>query len=175
MHSIVRKTLSFRISTILAMACLFCGTVTSGQTTSAASAGASTIEWKQVEEAMGRPGQMQPGDVIRFGMPRKDLHVRLDGVDIKPGLAFGSWVAFKQESGGAMVMGDLVLTEDEVEPVMMKLQEAGIQESALHNHLLGESPHVMYMHIASHGNSVTMAKAHQNPGPGCRPRSAISC
>jgi hypothetical protein len=159
MHSIVSKTPSVRISTILAVAWLFCGTITVGQTTSAASAGASSSDWKQVEEAMGRPGQMQPGDVIRFGMPRKDLHVTLDGVDIKPGLAFGSWVAFKQETGGAMVMGDLVLTEDEVEPVMMKLQEAGIQESALHNHLLGESPHVMYMHIASHGNPVAMAKA----------------
>jgi hypothetical protein len=83
---------------------------------------------------MGRPGQMQPGDVIKFGMPRKDLHIVLDGVDIKPGLALGSWAAFKRDGSGAMVMGDLVLTEDEVEPVMMKLQEGGIQESAAHNH-----------------------------------------
>lgn len=65
----------------------------------------------------------------------------LDGVDIKPGLALGSWAAFKRDGSGAMVMGDLVLTEDEVEPVMMKLQEGGIQESAVHNHLIGESPH----------------------------------
>jgi hypothetical protein len=90
---------------------------------------------------MGRPGQMQPGDVIKFGMPRKDLHIVLDGVDIKPGLALGSWAAFKRDGSGAMVMGDLVLTEDEVEPVMMRLQEGGIQESAVHNHLIGESPH----------------------------------
>ena len=90
---------------------------------------------------MGRPGQMQPGDVIKFGMPRKDLHIVLDGVDIKPGLALGSWAAFKRDGSGAMVMGDLVLTEDEVEPVMTKLQEKGIQESAVHNHLIGESPH----------------------------------
>jgi len=108
---------------------------------------------------MGRSGQMQPGDVIKFGMPRKDLNVVLDNVAIKPSLALGSWVAFRREGGGAMVMGDLVLTEDEVEPVMMKLQEGGLHESALHNHLLGESPHVMYMHIASHGNPVQMAKA----------------
>jgi hypothetical protein len=79
--------------------------------------------------------------VIKFGMPRKDLHIVLDGVDIKPGLALGSWAAFKRHGSGAMVMGDLVLTEDEVEPVMMKLQEGGIQESAVHNHLIGESPH----------------------------------
>jgi Domain of Unknown Function (DUF1259) len=133
-------------------------------------------QWKQVEEAMGRPGQMQPGDVIKFGMPRKDLHVVLDGVDIKPGLALGSWAAFKRDDGGAMVMGDLVLTEDEVEPVMMKLQEPGIHESAVHNHLLGESPHVMYMHIASHGDAVQMAKAihdavalTKTPGPDAAP------
>jgi hypothetical protein len=108
---------------------------------------------------MGRSGQMQPGDVIKFGMPRKDLHVVLDGVQIKPGLALGSWAAFKKVEGGAMVMGDLVLTEDELEPVMMKLQEEGIHESAVHNHLMGESPRILYMHIASHGDAVAMAKA----------------
>jgi hypothetical protein len=133
-------------------------------------------QWKQVEEAMGLPGQMQPGEVIKFGMPRKDLHVVLDGVDIKAGLALGSWAAFKRNGSGAMVMGDLVLTEDEVEPVMMKLQEGGIHESAIHNHLLGESPHVMYMHIASHGDPVQMAKAihdavalTRTPGPEAAP------
>jgi hypothetical protein len=117
-----------------------------------------TSDWKQVEDAMGRPGQVQAG-VIRFGMPRKDLHVVLNGVEIKAGLALGSWAAFKRDGSEAMVIGDLVLTEDEVEPVMMKLQEGGIQESALHNHLLGESLHVMYMHITSHGYPVQMAKA----------------
>jgi hypothetical protein len=142
----------------------------------APNSGTSEGQWKQVEEAMGRPGQMQPGDVIKFGMPRKDLHVVLDGVDIKSGLALGSWVAFKRDGGEAMVMGDLVLTEDEVEPVMMKLQEGGIHESAIHNHLLRESPHVMYMHIASHGNPVQMAKAihdavalTKTPGPDAAP------
>jgi hypothetical protein len=119
----------------------------------------ATNDWKQVEDAMGRPGQAQPGDVIRFGMPRKDLHVVLNGVEVKAGLALGSWATFKRHGSESMVMGDLVLTEDEVEPVMMKLQEGGIQESALHNHLLGESPHVMYMHIVGHGDPVQMAKA----------------
>ena len=125
---------------------------------------------------MGRPGQMQPGDVIKFGMPRKDLHVVLDGVDIKPALALGSWVAFKRDRGGAMVMGDLVLIEGEVEPVMIKLQEGGIHESAVHNHLIGESPHVMYMHVASHGDAVQMAKTihdavvlTKTPGPDTAP------
>ena len=121
MYSLVRQNPSLRISTILTMACLFCAPSIVGQTGGAASASAPTSSWKQVEDAMGRPGQTQPADVIKFGMPRKDLHVVLDGVDIKAGLALGSWVAFKREESGAMVMGDLVLTEDEVEPVMLKL------------------------------------------------------
>jgi Domain of Unknown Function (DUF1259) len=161
--------------TIVTAASLYCGSLATGQTTSSASSNGAD-DWKQVEAAMGRSGQMQPGDVIKFGMPRKDLHVVLDGVDIKPGLALGSWAAFKRDDGGAMVMGDLVLTEDEVEPVMMKLQEPGIHESAVHNHLLGESPHVMYMHIASHGDAVQMAKAihdavalTKTPGPDAAP------
>src|SRR5258705_719959 len=136
----------------------------------------ATSDWKAVEDAMGRPGQVQPGDVIKFGLPRKDLHVVLDGVDIKAGLALGSWVAFKRYGSDAMVMGDLVLTEDEVEPVMMKLQQGDIHESAVHNHLLGESPHVMYMHIASHGDALQMAKAihdavalTRTPGPDAMP------
>src|SRR5437660_2378264 len=116
-------------------------------------------EWKPVEEAMGRPGQMQPGDVIRFGMPRKDLHVTLGGVAIKAGFALGSWAAFMRSEHGAMVMGDLVLTEDEVGPVMRKLQEGGIEIAAVHNHLIGESPHVVYMHLSSHGDAVKMARA----------------
>lgn len=116
-------------------------------------------DWKAVESAMGRSGQQQPGDVMKFAMPRKDLHVTLGGVTIKPALALGSWAAFKQSMDGAMVMGDLVLTEDEVQPVMSKLQEGGIQEAAIHNHLIGESPRIMYMHIASHGDAVQMAKA----------------
>ena len=124
-----------------------------------ASLHAQAPDWKKVDEAMGRPGQMQPGEVYKFSMPRKDLHVSLKGVDIKPALALGSWVAFKQDGNATMVMGDLVLTEDEVEPVMLKLQEQGISQSALHNHLLGESPHVMYMHIAGHGDAAEMAKS----------------
>jgi Domain of Unknown Function (DUF1259) len=135
------------------------GVIAVGQTASQSAASGSTNDWKTIEAAMGRSGQMQPGEVFRFGMPRKDLHVVLDGVEIKPALALGSWVAFKQTSGGTMVMGDLVLGEDEVEPVMLKLQESGISQSALHNHLLGESPHVMYMHIAAHGDPVQLAKA----------------
>src|SRR5580700_8349559 len=174
-HSICRQNRSPRMPTILAMAWLFCATLAAAQPSSAP-ANASMSDWSRVEAAMGRQGQMQPGDVIKFGMPRKDLRVTLDGVEIKAGLALGSWAAFKRDGGGAMVMGDLVLTEDEVEPVMMKLQEGGIHESAVHNHLIGESPRVMYMHIASHGDAVQMAKAihdavalTKTPGPDAAP------
>jgi len=169
-----QSRLSYSYLTIGAIAFLICCTLAVGQTASPApNAGAS--DWKKVEDAMGRPGQLQ-SDVIRFGMPRKDLHVVLNGVEIKAGLALGSWVAFKRDSGGAMVMGDLVLTEDEVQPVMAKLQEGGILESALHNHLMWESPRVMYMHIAGHGDPVQMAKAihdavalSKTPGPDATP------
>jgi biotin operon repressor len=116
-------------------------------------------EWKPVQEAMGRPGKLQADDTFKFSMPRKDLHVTVAGTPIKPGLALGSWTAFNGTPIHAMVMGDLVITEAEVEPVMMKLQEEGIQETAVHNHLLNETPRIMYMHIEGHGNAVQMAKA----------------
>jgi hypothetical protein len=169
---------TFLLATV-AISSLHYGTMAQGQTTDSAPATASASNWKQVEEAMARPGQMQPDDVIKFGMPRKDLFVVLDNVEIKPGLALGSWAAFKRDGGGAMVMGDLVLTEDEVEPVMLKLQEGGIYESAVHNHLIGESPRVMYMHISSHGDAVQMARAihdalalSKTPGPDAAPATA---
>src|SRR5215470_15747641 len=153
--------------------CLLLSSLSFAQPGGSASA---SPDWKAVESAMGRPGQLQPGDVMRFSMPRKDLHVALAGVMIKPGLALGSWAAFKQMAGGTMVMGDLVLTEDEVQPVMSKLQEGGIQEAAIHNHLIGESPRVLYMHIASHGDAAEMAKAihdalalTKTPGPDSTP------
>ncbi len=97
-------------------------------------------DWKPVDAALGRSGQMQPGDVYKFAMPRKDLKVMKDGVIIAPGLALGSWAAFKKMGSETMLMGDLVLTEDEIEPVMLKLQQDGIEQTALHNHLLGETP-----------------------------------
>src|SRR6266576_5958854 len=103
--------------------------------------------WKPVDTALGRSGQMQPGEVYKFALPRRDMKVIKDGVTVAPGLALGSWVAFKRMGNEAMVMGDLVLTEEEIEPVMLKLQQEKIEQSSSHNHLLGESPRVIYMHI----------------------------
>jgi hypothetical protein len=116
-------------------------------------------EWKTVEDVFGFPGASLPGGVIRFNMPRKDLHVTVAGTEIKPGLALGAWAAFHHVSGNdAMVMGDLVLTEDEVAPVMKALQDGGVEITALHNHLLGESPKIMYLHMGGHGDPVKMAQ-----------------
>src|SRR6266404_7505336 len=115
--------------------------------------------WKPVETSFGRSGKLQPDGVFKFSMPRKDLNVTVSGTSIKAGLALGSWVAFKGDVADSMVMGDLVLTEGEVEPVMLKLQQGGVEITALHNHVLNESPRVMYMHIAGHGNAAKLAQA----------------
>jgi hypothetical protein len=120
---------------------------------------ATPAEWKPVEQAMGKSGAIQAGDVFKFSFPRSDLSVTARGVQIKPALALGSWVAFKKMGDQAMAMGDLVLTEDEVSSVMMKLQQEGIEQTALHNHVLNESPRVMYMHISAHGDAEKIAKS----------------
>ncbi len=112
-----------------------------------------------IEDAIGRKGTPNPGGVIKFGFPRSDLQVVLNGVTLRPALALGSWVAFQRISDHAMVMGDLVLLSTEVESVMASLQQNGIEQTALHNHLLGESPRVMYMHIRAIGNPARIARA----------------
>jgi hypothetical protein len=117
-------------------------------------------EWKAVEDVFGFPGANLPGGVIRFNMPRKDLHVMIAGTEVKPGLALGAWAAFHHVGADdAMVMGDLVLTEGEVAPVMKALQDGGVEITALHNHLNGESPKIMYIHMGGHGDPVKMAQA----------------
>jgi Domain of Unknown Function (DUF1259) len=114
-------------------------------------------EWKPVEQALGRSGQQQADGAYKFGLPRGDLKVTIEGVQVKPALALGSWLAFSSPGQDAMVMGDLVLVEDEVAPVMAALQEDGLQITALHNHVLHENPRVMYMHIEGHGDAVKLA------------------
>lgn len=117
------------------------------------------IDWEAVNTALGREAAEQPGGVHRAGFPRSDLEVTLDGVTIKPGLALGGWVAFVPAGDGAMVMGDLVLLESEIQPVMQSLRESGIEITALHNHLLRAEPATMYMHIEGHGDAVELAGA----------------
>src|SRR5215471_2149670 len=124
---------------------------------SAAQTAAPANDWKAIEQALGRSGQQQADGAYKFGLPRGDLNVTVDGVQVKPVLALGSWLAFSGPGQGAMIMGDLVLVEGEVSPVMMALQENGIQVTGLHNHVLHESPRVMYMHISGHGDAVKLA------------------
>jgi Domain of Unknown Function (DUF1259) len=115
--------------------------------------------WQAIDQALGRSGQQQADGAYKFGLPRGDLNVTVDGVQVKPALALGSWLAFSSSGTGAMLMGDLVLAEGEVSPVMAALQENGIQVTALHNHVLHETPRVMYMHISGHGDAVQLAAA----------------
>ena len=124
----------------------------------AVGANAQDIDWKKVDESAGRTGAVS-GDVHRYGFPRTDLQVTLDGVTIRPALALGGWAAFKPVHGGAMVMGDLVLLETEINPVMTKLIENGVEITAVHNHLLRSSPATFYMHIGGHGDPVKLAAA----------------
>lgn len=119
---------------------------------------AEDINWQQVDDVLGRKPAVA-GDVHRYGFPRTDLSVILDGVTIKPALALGGWVAFKPMHGGAMVMGDLVMLESEINPVMLKMIEGGLDITAVHNHLLRASPATFYMHIAGHGDPVKLATA----------------
>src|SRR6266850_5275782 len=113
----------------------------------------------RVGEALGKPGAQTPSGVYRVGFPRTDLKVTLDGVELKPGFALGGWLAFAKMGEQGMVMGDLVLTEAEVNPVITKLAAGGIEVSALHNHLLRNQPFTMYMHVLGHGDPVKLAAA----------------
>jgi uncharacterized protein DUF1259 len=136
-------------------------------------------DWKAVDTALGRTGQDQPDGTHKFAMPRSDLKVTVEGLQVKPGLALGSWTAFRMMGSDAEVMGDLVLTEDEVPAVMQKLIASGIEITALHNHLLQESPHIMYMHIHGRGPAAKLAagvhdalSATKTPAPSPAPAGA---
>jgi hypothetical protein len=123
-----------------------------------AGASAADIDWSRVDHAMGKKGSDLPGGVHRYGLPRSDLNVTVDGVAIKPALALGSWIAFQPAGDGAMFMGDLVLTDTEISPVMQRLIAGGIEITAVHNHLLRTSVPVFYMHVAGHGDPVELAE-----------------
>jgi uncharacterized protein DUF1259 len=136
--------------------------VVAGLTVLAGSPGgalAADPDWKAVEQALGKSGQLQAGDVFRVGMPRTDLSVTVKGVSVKAGFALGSYAAFKQVGDQVMVMGDLVLLDQEVQGVMAGLFRGGLEVTAVHNHLNEISPHVMYMHYGGHGDAVQLAKA----------------
>ncbi len=121
-------------------------------------AAAQGIDWKKVDAALGKTATVS-GEVHRYGLPRSDLRVSLDGVQIKPALALGGWVAFAPMHNEAMVMGDVVLLESEITPVMTSLLNSGLEITALHNHVLRASPATFYMHLSGQGDPEKMAAA----------------
>lgn len=123
-------------------------------------ASAQDNNWQQqIASALGKPGVAMPGNIYRVGMPRTDLTLTLDGVQLKPAFALGSWLAFKRIDDQVMAMGDLALTDAEVNPVMTRLAEAGIEITAIHNHLLRANPNTMYIHVLGHGEPGRLAAA----------------
>lgn len=128
----------------------------------------NVADWQPVAEALGRPGTLLPGDIYRVGLPRTDLTVTVQGVQVKAGFALGSYTAFKKMSASAMVMGDLVLLDAEVSPVMSGLQERGltvtalqthgIQVTAIHQHALADNPRLFYMHFWANDDAVQLAR-----------------
>jgi hypothetical protein len=158
----IRLALVLAAVAIVATACNRGGTsdhkaAASSSTTAAPSMPA--VDWNAVDDAVGRKGDVMAGDVHRYGFARSDLKVTLDGIALKPGFALGSYAAFVATDKEVAVMGDLVLTEAEISPVMAKLQDQGLEVSAVHNHLLREQPKVMYMHYVGHSpDAVALAR-----------------
>jgi hypothetical protein len=140
---------------------LFAALLLGGAALVAAAAGARAqdMDWQKVDDTFGRKPAVVSGDVHRYGFPRTDLNVTLDGVTIKPALALGGWVAFKPMGDEAMVMGDLVLLDAEINPVMLKMIENGIEITAVHNHLLRANPATFYMHVGGRGDPLKLATA----------------
>jgi len=130
-----------------------CGAVLS----TVVAAEAQSIDWAKVDGVFGRASAVG-GSVHRWGFPRSDLQVTLDGVTIRPTLALGGWIAFQPMGNMAMAMGDLVLLQSEISPVMAKLLEGGLEVTAVHNHLLRSEPLTFYMHVGGHGDPVKMAE-----------------
>ncbi len=138
-----------------------CVLVLAACATVAAAAPADPATWEPVDKILGRSGKDLPGDVHKYGWPRSDLKVTIGGVNVEAGLALGSWAGFVKAGGAGqvMAMGDLVLLAGEVNPVLRALQGGGLEVLAVHNHLLGESPQVLYVHFAGHGEAQQLAKA----------------
>lgn len=147
------------IATVLLAGLSACANSQAGSQEETSSEEAS-VDWEAVGQAIGKEGENMEGGVYRVNMPRSDLSVTSQDVDIKPGLALGSYAAFKETGNNeALVMGDLVLTEDEYDEVISQLQEGGIEQTAIHKHLLEESPAIWWTHIEGRGEPAEMAEA----------------
>jgi Domain of Unknown Function (DUF1259) len=148
-----RRTVMMRVMQLAAA----CGVVVS----TAAAAHAQAIDWDKIDATFARKAAVA-GEIHRYGFPRTDLQVTLDGVTIRPAFALGGWIAFEPMRDTAMVMGDLVLLQSEVNPVMAKLLEGGLEVTAVHNHLLRAEPLTFYMHVGGHGDPAKMAETIRN-------------
>jgi hypothetical protein len=155
---LVLSCLLTTLSLLLLLSACSGGSVTTHLQTHTLAARTRAVEWPQVDAAMGKAGSVMPGGVHRYSFPRTDLHVTVQGVLLKAGFALGGYVVFLPVGSGAMVMGDLVLTEDEINPVISRLEQGGIEQTALHNHLLFETPRVMYLHLGGQGDPVHLAQ-----------------
>jgi Domain of Unknown Function (DUF1259) len=144
-----------RLVYLMVIICVLCAPISIAR----AQGQSQAIDWQKVDDAIGRKPAAVAGDAHRYGFARSDLTVTLDGVTIKPALALGGWVALKAMQSEAMVMGDLVLLEDEINPVMTKLIASGLEITAVHNHLLRATPATFYMHVGGHGDPVKLATA----------------
>jgi hypothetical protein len=150
-----------------------CVLVLAASATVAAATPPGPAAWNAVDKILGRPGKDLPGDVHKYGWPRSDLKVTIGEVNVEPGLALGSWAGFVGGAeGNVMAMGDLVLLAGEVNPVLRALQAGGLEVLAVHNHLLGESPQVLYVHFAGRGEAQQVAKALRAAAPR-RPRPPL--
>ena len=154
-HEFSLASTARRPGQLLAVAAILAGSLVALN----ASGAAAETDWSKVASALGKSGTEMAGGVYRVGLPRTDLHVTLDGVALKPTFALGSWLAFRPDGNMTMVMGDLVLTETEIAPVMTKLADGGIAITALHNHLLRAQPATFYMHVLGQGDPVKLASA----------------
>ena len=117
---------------------------------------ASTPE--DLDKIFGQPGKAQPGEVWKYSWPRRDLHVSIGEIPVEPALALGSWAAFHSAGARTMAMGDLALLGTEVNPVVVELQKGGFEIVALHNHLIGEAPRVLYLHYMGEGEPTALAR-----------------
>jgi hypothetical protein len=118
----------------------------------------SGLDTAAIDRIIGRPGATLAGDVYRIGFPRTDLTVTVGAVKVLPGLALGSWAAFKAVGTGAVVHGDLVLLDPELNPVISALQTHDFQITAVHNHLLNETPAIVYVHYWAEGSTTELAQ-----------------
>jgi hypothetical protein len=118
-------------------------------------------DYQQVLNVLHKQGDYKAG-VLKINIPRKDLDVIVDGVATPTPFGFGGWLAMTEGDGGLdVMMGDLVLTEDEVNPVMSALLDNGLEVTALHNHFFYETPRLFYMHVMGHGKPTDLARMAQ--------------